>query len=269
MRPDFSLDGESAVVTGALGRLGPVWVEALTAAGARVLALDRPGVAPDARFQALADRHGEALLRLEADVRDADALRAARDLAARELGPASILVNNAGIDQPPAPGAPTWAIEDFPAELTRQILDVNLVGTVTCSQVFGGPMCRAGRGSIVNIGSVYASRAPDPRYYEHLDRDPPFVKPLAYGASKSAVLGFTRYLAAHWGAHGVRVNALSPGGVLGGQDERFKARYGAHVPLGRLAQEDELGGPLVFLASRAARYVTGIELRVDGGYTAW
>ena len=99
---------------------------------------------------------------------------------------------------------------------------------------------------------------------------PPFLKPPAYRASKAAVINLTKYLSTQLGArYGIRVNALSPGGVLGGQDEEFKRKFCARVPLGRMATADDLQGPLVFLASKASSYVTGIELRVDGGYTVW
>ena len=159
-------------------------------------------------------------------------------------------------------------IEDVPLEAFTRTLDVNLAGTFNAIQVFGPAMVAAGRGSIVNIGSLYASIAPEPRFYDHMDGDPPFLKPAAYGASKAGVLNLTRYFARLWGPHGVRVNAISPGGVEGGQDEQFLAKYTARVPLGRLAQEADLGGPLVFLASEASRYVTGHHLQVDGGFTA-
>jgi NAD(P)-dependent dehydrogenase (short-subunit alcohol dehydrogenase family) len=130
-------------------------------------------------------------------------------------------------------------------------------------------MVAARRGSIINIGSLYASVAPDPRFYDHIKSDPPFLKPPAYGASKAAVVNLTKYLATAWGPYGVRVNALSPGGVLGGQDEPFKRKFSDRVPLGRMAAYQDLIGPLQFLASDASAYVTGIELRVDGGFTAW
>jgi NAD(P)-dependent dehydrogenase (short-subunit alcohol dehydrogenase family) len=107
------------------------------------------------------------------------------------------------------------------------------------------------------------------RFYDHIQGDPPFLKPPAYGASKAAVVNLTRYLATHWAPHGVRVNTLSPGGVLGGQDEQFKEKFCHRVPMGRMAVSDDLCGPLLFLASRASSYVTGTELVVDGGYTAW
>jgi NAD(P)-dependent dehydrogenase (short-subunit alcohol dehydrogenase family) len=136
-------------------------------------------------------------------------------------------------------------------------------------QIFGPAMVAARRGSIINIGSLYATVAPDPRLYEHLPNDPPFLKPPAYGASKAALVNLTRYFAVLWGPHRVRVNALSPGGVRAGQDDAFQAKYTARVPLARMAVPEDLEGPLVFLASEASRYVTGINLEVDGGFTAW
>src|SRR6185436_13762656 len=132
----------------------------------------------------------------------------------------------------------------------------------------GAAMRDEGRGSIVNIGSLYATVAPDPSFYSHLPGDPPFLKPAAYGASKAAVVNLTRYFARLWGPHGVRVNALSPGGVRGGQDAEFVRKYSERVPLGRMAEPDDLAGALLFLASDASAYVTGQELRVDGGFTA-
>jgi NAD(P)-dependent dehydrogenase (short-subunit alcohol dehydrogenase family) len=130
-------------------------------------------------------------------------------------------------------------------------------------------MTARGRGSIINIGSLYASVSPDQRFYSHLAGDLPFLKSPAYGASKAGVVNLTKYFATLWGDNGVRVNTLSPGGVLAGQDADFRAKYASRVPLGRLAQPEDLGGPLLFLASAASAYVTGHELRVDGGFTAW
>ena len=116
---------------------------------------------------------------------------------------------------------------------------------------------------------THSSGLADQRFYDHLGYDPPFLKPPAYGASKAAVVNLTRYLATLWGPAGVRVNALSPGGVLGGQDAEFRRKFCERVPLGRMAEESDLVGPLLFLASDASAYVTGVELRVDGGFTAW
>ena len=185
------------------------------------------------------------------------------------FGVPSILVNNAGIDRPPDQPQEGYLLEDIPIEENREILEVNTLGLFLATQVFGSEMVKAGRGSIINIGSLYASVSPDSRFYDHIQSDPPFLKPPAYGASKAAVVNLTKYLATHWAPHGVRVNALSPGGVLGDQDEEFKQKFCTRVPLGRMATAKDLSGPLLFLASRASSYVTGIELVVDGGFTAW
>ncbi len=248
MPRDRPLEGSLAVVSGALGRLGPHWVAALREAGAEVVGLDLrggPGV-------------------IACDVRERDSLEG----ALREAGTPQVLVNGAGIDQPPDAEARRYRIEDVPGELFAATLDVNLVGTFQAIQVFGSAMRDAGGGSIVNIGSVYASVAPDPGLYSHLPGDPPFLKPPAYGASKAGVLSLTRYFARLWGSAGVRTNALSPGGVRGDQDEEFVRRYCSRVPMRRMAEPDDLKEPLVFLASERSSYVNGIELRVDGGFTS-
>ena len=267
--PLFRLDNQTAVVTGACGKLGPTWVEALLDAGARVAALDLPGAAASAGYQAVAARAGARLERFECDVTSRASIeRALADLVGR-LGTPSVLVNNAGVDQPPDAGGSRAPIEQLPIDQFRRMVEVNLLGTFQVTQAIGGVMAAGGSGSIVNIGSLYASVSPDQRFYEHLPGNLPFLKSPAYGASKAAVVNMTKYFATLWGLRGVRVNTLSPGGVAGGQDEQFKAKYGARVPIGRMAQPEDLQGPLVFLASRASSYVTGHELRVDGGFTAW
>lgn len=235
MTPD-GLSGRLAVVTGASGNLGPVWIAALREAGARVVGVDLQG--DDGVLQA--------------DVTDRDSLEAVLG----ETGAPAVLVNNAGIDAPPGGHEGDFA----------RTLEVNVTGLYNATQVFGEAMCEAGGGSIVNIGSLYASIAPIPAFYDHIE--PPFTKPAAYGASKAAVVNLTRYFARLWGPRGVRVNALSPGGVAGGQDDEFVRKYSERVPLGRMATADDLVGALLFLASDASAYVTGQELRVDGGFTA-
>ena len=258
MSSDGLLRDRVAVVTGALGKLGPSLVDALAEAGATVVGLDlQSGSAGSSAVPVLA-----------ADVLDRAALLDAAALIEREHGRPSVLVNAAGIDQPPAAATETYRIEDVPLDDFRRTVDVNLAGVFNACQVFGSAMRDAGRGSIVNLGSLYASVAPDPSFYDHLEADPPFLKPAAYAASKAGIVQLTRYLARLWGSSGVRVNVLSPGGVSDGQDDEFLRKYTARVPLGRMASLDDLGGPLVFLASDASAYVTGQELRVDGGFTA-
>jgi NAD(P)-dependent dehydrogenase (short-subunit alcohol dehydrogenase family) len=266
----FDLRGEIGVVTGALGKLGPIWMESLLDAGAAVLALDRPGLPAGDEFERLASRFGPQRLALaSADVCRRNELETALRQCERSFGTPTILVNNAGIDAPPAAAGNGCRLEDIPFETNLRILEVNAAGLFLVTQVFAGAMARAGRGTVINIGSLYASVSPDARLYDHLPSDPPFLKPPAYGASKAAAINMTKYLAAHLAPHGVRVNALSPGGVLGGQDPEFRRKFCARVPLGRMATADDLRGPLLFLASRASAYVTGINLMVDGGFTVW
>ncbi len=265
----FRLDHAVAVVTGACGKLGPVWVGALLDAGARVAALDLPTAQPSAAFEAMRAAAGQCLRRVDCDITSRTSIEQAAAEVEQAFGPATVLVNNAGIDQPPdAPGG-RHHLETLPVADFRRMVEVNLIGTFQVIQVFGGHMAAAGGGSIINIGSLYASVSPDAHFYDHLTGNAPFIKSPAYGASKAGVVNLSKFFATHWAPARVRVNTLSPGGVLAGQDDYFKSKYGARVPLGRMAEAVDLKGPLVFLASAASSYVTGHELRVDGGFTAW
>jgi NAD(P)-dependent dehydrogenase (short-subunit alcohol dehydrogenase family) len=265
----FSLDGQVAVVTGACGKLGPVWVEALLDAGARVAALDLPGTAASPAFAAVAARFADGVRRFDCDITQRESIESAARLVAEAMAVPAVLVNNAGIDQPPDSPGGRHHLESLPIDQFRRMIEVNLLGTFQVTQVFGALMAQRGGGSIINIGSLYASVSPDPHFYDHLAGSAPFIKSPAYGASKAGVVSLSKFFATHWALAGVRVNTLSPGGVLGGQDEEFKTKYGARVPLRRMAEDEDLKGPLVFLASRASSYVTGHELRVEGGFTAW
>jgi NAD(P)-dependent dehydrogenase (short-subunit alcohol dehydrogenase family) len=268
-RDRFRIDGQIAVVTGACGKLGPIWIEALIDAGAQVAALELPGASLSPAFHVVEQRTPGQVQRFDCDVTNRQSVVNAASVVAERMGPISILVNNAGVDQPPDSAATRSRIENLPMDQFHRMLEVNLIGTFQVTQVFGSQMAERGSGSVVNIGSLYASVSPDQRFYDHLPGDLPFLKSPAYGASKAAVVNMTKYFSTLWGARGVRVNTLSPGGVAGGQDEMFRQKYGSRVPLGRMAQPEDLTGPLVFLASSASSYVTGHELRVDGGFTAW
>ena len=203
------------------------------------------------------------------DVNDEHSVARAVGAALERSGHIDVLVNNAGIDQPPDTASSRSDLRDLPIDEFRRMVEVNLLGTFQVTQVFGSMMAERGAGSIINIGSLYASVSPDSHFYDHLAGDVPFIKSPAYGASKAGVVNLSKFFATHWAPSGVRVNTLSPGGVLAGQDEQFKAKYGSRVPLGRMARPEDLKGPLVFLASAASSYVTGHELHVDGGFTAW
>jgi NAD(P)-dependent dehydrogenase (short-subunit alcohol dehydrogenase family) len=249
------LEGIVAVVTGTSGRLGPVWTQALAGAGAHVVGIDlEPGEATEV-----------------ADVTDRAALEAATAEVEAEWGVPHLLVNNAALDSPPnAPLEEVGPFESYPESSFEQVMDVNVKGPFLCCQIVGGAMARAGRGSIVNVSSVYGLLSPVQDLYAfRRERGETFVKPVAYSVSKSAILNLTRYLATYWAKDGVRVNTLTLAGVWNDQPEEFLEAYAARVPLGRMLDASEALGAVVFLASDASSYVTGSNVVVDGGWSAW
>lgn len=265
------LTGRVVAVTGGAGMLGSSFAGALLAAGARVAVLDLMPPSEERMAAILARAPDPSRLHLvSCDVSDDDSVqRAADDIEAR-LGEVDGLVNAAAIDAVPGARGANGPFETYPSDRFLAILDVNLVGAVRCCQVFGGRMASRGFGSIVNVASTYGIVGPDQRLYESLRRDgQEFYKPAVYSASKAALIGLTRHLAAYWGAAGVRVNALVPGGVEAGQPAAFIAAYAARTPVGRMARPDEYDGAVTLLLSDAMSYMTGSSLVVDGGFTTW
>jgi NAD(P)-dependent dehydrogenase (short-subunit alcohol dehydrogenase family) len=265
----FDLSGRVVVVTGAYGLLGRQFCQALVRRGVRVAAFDL--AADPARAEGVFGVEHEKILSVRVDVRSRDSLDAALDIVNGQLGVPHGLINSAAIDSPPdAPTEENGPFESYPESSWDRVMDVNVKGTMLCCQTVGGQMAEAGRGSIVNISSTYGLVSPDQRLYEYRREDgEPFFKPVAYSASKSAILNLTRYLSTYWAGRNVRVNTVTFGGVFNNQDPRFVAAYSARVPLGRMAREDEYNGALVFLLSDASSYMTGSNLVIDGGWTAW
>lgn len=257
----FRLDGKIIAITGAAGILGQGAVSAFLQAGARVCALDRAD-SDLARLGPNSDR----LLSIAADVSDSQSVRAAADRLTAIWGVADVLFNNAATKSENffAP------FEDFPLADWNAVMAVNLTGAMLCAQAFGAPMARRGRGAIVNTLSIYGIVAPDQRIYEgseYLGR--PINTPAIYSASKAGLWGLTQYLASYWGGQGVRVNAITPGGVFSGQNETFVRNYSQRVPLGRMASREDIVSGMLFLASDASSYLNGHNLVVDGGWTVW
>lgn len=262
MADPFRLEGKTVVLTGAAGVIGTQVVLAFVEAGAKVCAIDRNAALLK---QKLGPEHAS-LLHCPADVSDQEALRKARKKLEAKWGIADALINNAV-----ARSANYFEpFETADLQEWNEVMAVNLSGAMLACQVFGGAMAERGRGSIVNALSIYGMVGPDPSVYEgamHLGK--PVNSPAVYGASKAGLWGLTRYLATYWGKRGVRVNAVSMGAVASGQTEEFTRNYARHVPLGRLAEVADVAAAMRYLASDGSTYVTGHNLVVDGGRTAW
>jgi len=271
MRQLFNVENKVVVVTGGLGQLGSQFTRTLIDQGAKVAVFD---VRVDA--VQVANRFGEtanvdSIMFVPVDITQRYSIESALKQVEDRWATPDGLINNAALDSPPnAPAEENGPFEDYPAESWDKVMEVNVRGLMHCCQVIGGAMAKAGRGSIVNICSIYGLVSPDQRIYEYRRTDGnEFYKPLAYSASKSALLNMTRYLATYWADSAVRVNTLSFGGVFNDQDKTFLQGYCSRVPLGRMAREDEYNGAVVFLLSDAASYMTGANLVIDGGWTAW
>jgi NAD(P)-dependent dehydrogenase (short-subunit alcohol dehydrogenase family) len=272
--PLFSVEDRVVVVTGGLGRLGQWFTATLLGRGAKVAILD---IQTGPRTEALPT--SENLLVLETDITKKDAIERAVATITKKWGAPSGLVNNAALDSPPgASSEENGPFESYPEASWDKVMEVNVKGVFLTCQVVGQAMQAAGAGaagagaggSIVNICSIYGVVSPDQRLYEHRRKaGEPFFKPVAYSASKSALLNLTRYLATYWAEQKIRVNTMTLGGIFANQDKEFLRKYNAKVPLGRMAGEDDYTGALVFLLSDASRYMTGANLVVDGGFTAW
>lgn len=262
----FELHGKVCVVTGALGLIGRELTTALAHAGAHVVITDLDHGACEDRAHKLPGSLGHG-----ADITHPGEVSALLAAILDRFGKIDVLVNNAALDDKFDAGtaARDSKFEHYALERWRRSLDVNVTGMFVCSQILGGPMAEQRRGSIINVASTYGMVGPDQALYRRADGTQMFWKGPAYPTAKAAVLGFTRYLAAYWGPSGVRVNALSPGGVEAGQDGEFIARYAARTPLGRMASASDYAGAVVYLASDASSYMTGSNLVVDGGFTSW
>lgn len=264
----FSLDGKTAVVTGALGLIGRYHCWALAGAGANVIVADLDEEA----CEAFAAEMPAAALGCALDVTSPDSIAVLRDRALDRFGHLDALVNNAAINdmfENPAMAAEQSRFENYPLAMFQASIDVNVTGVFLCSQILGTPMAEQGRGSIINVASTYGIVAPDQALYRTPDGRQPFYKSPAYPTTKGAVIAFTRFLAAYWGRAGVRVNTLSPGGVENNQEPYFVENYSTRTMLDRMAAPTDYMGALVFLASDASAYMTGANLVIDGGWTAW
>ena len=265
---DRCLEGRVVVLTGGAGLLGRNHCKTLSRAGARVVVADIDEKGALAVANTLPS---VGALAVPVDVTKPDSVRKMIEQVIDRFGTIDALVNNAALDPKfdrANAGKHTGSFEDYPLEVWQQSLNVNLTGAFLCTQAAAPFLLSSRRGSVVNIASIYGLVGPDQRLYAQNDGQRRY-KPIAYSVTKSALLGFTRYLATYWAGTGLRVNTLTLGGVETDHDYEFVRRYSERTPMGRMARPDEYGGALLFLLSEASSYMTGANLVVDGGWTAW
>ena len=266
----FDLAGKTAVVTGGTGILGRHFCAGLAESGASVAVVDVQAGAAAELAGTLARRYSTRAMGIACDVSAPESVKAMVRQVVGELGGIHILHNNAATksDDLDALFAP---FEEYSLDQWRKIMAVNLDGMFLVAQAVGKQMIAQGKGgSIIQTSSIYGVNAPDHRIYEgshYLGRE--ISSPAVYSASKAGVIGLTKYLATYWADKGIRVNTLTPGGTESGQNDEFKRRYAARIPLNRMAAAHEMVGALLYLASDASAYVTGQNIIVDGGLNAW
>lgn len=269
----FQMHGQVAIVTGGAGLLGKQFARTLAQAGAAVVVADLNRLTAHTIAETLV-KDGYQALGVGVDVTDPASVAEMVETAVNVYGRLDVLVNSAALDPKFDPdavarGLPAGSFEDYPLDQWRQALDVNLTGMFLCCQSAVKPMIDQGKkGSIINICSTYGLVAPDQRLYQRNGIQTAY-KPVYYSVTKAGVMGMTRYLAAYYAGTDLRVNALTPGGVYNNHDEGFVSSYSARAVMGRMAHIDEMNGALLFLASEASSYMTGANLVVDGGWTAW
>lgn len=272
----FDLSGRVAIVTGGAGLLGAEFCQTLAQAGTRVVVADLELSAASAVAEGIRESGLQAIA-VQTDVTRTESARRMVASCLDSYDRLDILVNSAALDPKVDPGhtdSPSEAsvnqmdFEHYPLEIWNQAVQVNLTGMFLCCQAAVQPMLAQGGGVIVNLSSIYGLKGPDQRLYQRPDL-PPQYKPAYYSVTKAGVLGLTRYLATYYAGQNIRANSLTPGGVFNGQDDDFVQAYSAKAVLGRMAAKDDMNGALLFLASDASAYMTGANLVVDGGWTAW
>lgn len=267
----YNLEGRVAIVTGGAGLLGKGYCRTLAAAGANVVIADVAERAAEELARSISKDTGVDASGIHTDVSRPESVNHLIEQVLERFGRVDILVNNAALDpkfDTDHAGEHSNRFENFPFNAWQEALGVNVTGMFLCAQAVSVPMLEANRGVIINVSSTYGLVGPDQRLYQREGQAPQF-KPVTYTVAKAAVLGLTRYLATYFANTGIRVNTLTPGGVFAGHDEEFVQRYSAKTVLGRMADADEMSSALLFLASDASSYMTGANLVIDGGWTAW
>lgn len=265
----FRLEGKTAVLTGAGGILGRRFAKGLAQFGANLALLDLHKEGIQELANELSETYKIKASAFVCDVADPDSVEKTIQEVGERFVSIDILHNNAASKSEDL-NAFFASFEEYSLKEWRNIMSVNIDGYFLMAKAVGKHMLKQKKGSIIQTASIYGVLAPDQRIYEgsfYLGR--PINTPAVYSVSKAAVIGLSQYLASYWAHAGIRVNTLTPGGNQSGQNEEFQKRYSARVPLGRMGNPDEMVGALIYLASDASSYVTGQNLIVDGGLTAW
>lgn len=267
----YDLTGRVALVTGGAGLLGRQFTQTLAEAGAAVVVADISSEAAEAQAGSLREQ-GFKAVSAQADItKPADAERMVR-AGVDAWGRLDVLVNSAAwdpkFDPENASEQGANAFETYPLKQWNEAVNINLTGTFLACQAAARVMVAQGSGSIINICSTYGLGGPDQRIYQR-EGEPPRFKPVFYTVTKAGVLGLTKYIATYYAGTKLRCNALTPGGVYNDHDETFTKAYSARTVMGRMAEKHEMNGALLFLASDASSYMTGGNVVVDGGWTAW
>lgn len=269
----FSLDGRVAIITGGAGLLGVKHAEAIAEMGGIPILIDIDEERAQECAKEIVKIFGVKAKAYHCDITDEEAVKRLLSKVLKEFKKVDILINNAA-NNPKVEGGSAKLksrLENFPLQTWNKDLDVGLTGAFLCSKIIGAQLAKQGKGVILNIASDLALIAPDQRIYREPGQkeSEQFTKPISYSVAKSGLIGMTRYLAAYWAKNGVRVNAISPGGVYNDQNEGFVKRLTNLIPLGRMADKDEYKAAIVFLVSDASSYMTGANLVIDGGKTCW
>ena len=271
----FRLTNKWALITGAGGLLGIEHARALLSSGANVVIQDIDGSKISEAEKILKSEFSNSKIQVSvSDITSEKSMVDAREELRASGINISILINNAAVNPKykslDSIGSQS-RLENFTLDDWNYQLSVGLTGAFICSKVFGLKMAEEKSGVILNIASDLSIIAPDQRLYEQpeLNKNRQPVKPVTYSVIKTGLIGLTRYLATYWSADGVRVNALSPGGVYEGQDKEFVQRLTNLIPLGRMASASEYHSAAQFLCSDASAYMTGQNLVIDGGRSVW
>ena len=259
----FDVQGNVVILTGGSGKLGSVYTNYLVDNGAIICNFDINKPSDE-----LLNLSNENYSFFKTDLTKKEDISKSLNQVINQFGIPDALINNAALDSPPGSKEnQNGAFEEYPELAWDKVMEVNLKSVFLCCQIIGAEMAKNGAGSIINISSHYGVISPDQRIYEY--RKKVFNKPISYSASKSGILNITRYLSTYWGEKNVRVNTLTLGGVLDNQDKEFIENYSSKVPLKRMANESEYNGAIQFLISSASSYITGSNMIIDGGWTAW